>query len=457
MHVIPPPHAQDYDYLPQATEIRRAHSGSLLASIRWQLISGIFVVIFIVAAFGGWASTALLAGGAVAPGIISPDGSRRTIQHLEGGIIAEIKVRDGDFVEFGRPLVTLEDTQARASYEVLLRQYQTLTAIRARLTSEQLSREMIVFPDDLLAARRDPEVGNMLDVQQHLLVTRREAIAARQRILEQRIRQIQEKIAGSKAQVSSAKKRLGYVKEELEGKEFLLKKGYLPKPEVLKVRRASAEIEGDLGAYLASIAESKQRIGETRLELAALTAERADEIAAELDSTGRELATVKEQLAASEDTLNRTTITAPVSGTIVNLRFKTLGGVILQGDPILDIVPANDDLLIDARVSPTDIDVVYAGLPAQVHLSAYSQRVMPRIEGTVRSVSADSISDEQTGNPYYLARVEVNREKLSDLAADVELVPGMPAEVLIVTSERTLFGYLLQPFRDLLRRSLREV
>ena len=131
--------------------------------------------------------------------------------------------------------------------------------------------------------------------------------------------------------------------------------------------------------------------------------------------------------------------------------------MILQGEPILDIVPAEDDLLIDARVAPTDIDVVYPGLPAQVHLSAYSQRTMPRVEGTVRSVSADSMEDEQSGMPYYLARVEVDREKLSDLGPDIELVAGMPAEVLIVTSERTLFGYLLQPFRDLFRRGLREV
>ena len=457
MQVIPPPHAQDYDYLPEDAGARRAQDGPLLVSIRWQVFCGIVVVALIVAAFGGWASTAPLAGGAVAPGIISPDGSRRTIQHLEGGIIAAIKVRDGDFVEAGKPLVTLEDTQARATYEVLLRQYQTLTALRARLTAEQLGRDDIVFPEDLRAADTEPEMLDILAVQRHLFRTRHEALLARQRILDQRIRQIREKIAGSKAQVASAKKRLRFIKEELVGKEFLFNKGLIPKPELLAVRRAAAEIEGDLGAYVAAIAESQQKIGETELELAALSAERADEIADELDTTSRELARVKEQLAASEDTLNRTTITAPVSGTIVNLRFKTLGGVILQGDPILDIVPAEDDLLIDARVAPIDIDVVYPGLPAQVHLSAYSQRVMPRIEGTVRSVSADSMSDEQTGTPYYLARVEVDREQLSDLGPDIELVPGMPAEVLIVTSERTLFGYLLQPFRDLFRRGLREV
>lgn len=457
MQVLPPPQVQDYDYLPPESDNRKAQSGSLLASIRGQVIAGILVVILIIAAFGGWASTAPLAGGAVAPGIISPDGSRKTIQHLEGGIIASIEVRDGDFVEVGTPLITLEDTQARATYEVLLSQYRSLTALRARLTAEQLGRDSIDFPPDLLAAKSDPEVRGILNVQRHLFGTRREALAIRKRVLEQRVLQILEKIQGSEAQLASARKRLELVNEELEAKEFLLSKGLLPKPEVLSVRRALADIEGDRGAYRSAIAESEQKIGETKLELTALDAERADEVAAELDSTSRELARVKEQLAASEDTLKRTTITAPVSGTVVNLNFKTRGGVILQGEPILDIVPAEDDLLIDARVAPTDIDVVYPGLPAQVHLSAYSQRTMPRVEGTVRSVSADSMSDEQSGQPYYLARVEVDREKLSDLGPDIELVPGMPAEVLIVTSERTLFGYLLQPFRDLFRRGLREV
>ncbi len=457
MQVLPPPQVQDYDYLPPETETRRTPAGSLLASIRGQVIAGILVVILIIAAFGGWASTAPIAGGAVAPGIISPDGSRKTIQHLEGGIIASIEVRDGDFVEVGTPLITLEDTQARATYEVLLSQYRSLTALTARLTAEQLGRDSIDFPPDLLASRSDPEVRGILDVQRHLFATRREALAVRKRVLEQRVLQVLEKIQGSKAQLASAKRRLELVNEELEAKEFLLSKGLLPKPEVLSVRRALADIQGDRGAYRSAIAESEQKIGETQLELTALDAERADEVAAELDSTSRELARVKEQLAASEDTLKRTTIIAPVSGTVVNLNFKTRGGVILQGEPILDIVPAEDDLLIDARVAPTDIDVVYPGLPAQVHLSAYSQRTMPRVEGTVRSVSADSLNDEQSGMPYYLARVEVDRDKLSDLGPDIELVPGMPAEVLIVTSERTLFGYLLQPFRDLFRRGLREV
>jgi HlyD family secretion protein/epimerase transport system membrane fusion protein len=451
------PYARQYDYLPTISRGDRTDQAVLHASTRGPTRAGIAIVALLVAGFGGWAATAPLAGGAVASGVISPDSSRKTIQHLEGGIIGEIMIRDGEFVTAGQALLTLEDTQARAAYEVLLRQYQGLHAAEARLRAEELDRDAIDFSEDLLAAAGDPEVAAVLDVQRRLFATRKDAIAARKRVLEQRILQIRDQIQGFAAQLASAERRVQIVAEELKAKEFLLARQLLPKSEVLAVRRAWADIEGDRGEYRAAIAQSRQKIGETELERVSLDAERADEVAKELEKVRGELAKVKEQLAASRDTLKRTLITAPVTGTVVNLRFKTRGGVIMRGEPILDIVPANDDLLIDARVAPIDIDVVHPGLSAQVHLLAYRQRSLPKIEGKVRSVSADSLRDEQTGMSYYLARVEVDGEQLAGLDVDVQLLPGMPAEVLIVTGERTLFGYLLQPFRDVFRRSLREV
>jgi HlyD family secretion protein len=458
MHAIPSLHDQQYAYLPPPSEAQDADRAALRDSTRRPMLAGIGIVALLVATFGGWASTAPLAGGAVAPGVISPDGSRRTIQHLEGGIIGEIMVRDGDFVDIGAPLMTLEDTQARAANEMLLKQHSGLRAVQARLRAEQLGRDSIDLPADLLATADDPEVSDILSIQRHLFETRREAVASRKRVLRQRILQIRDEIRGFEAQLISSVQRLEIVEEELKGKEFLFEKSLLTKPQVLAVRRARAEILGDRGKFEAAIAQRRQQIGEAEIQLIVLDAVRADEIAAELEKTRGELAKLKEQLSASKDTLTRTTITAPVSGTIVGLRFKTRGGVVQRGEPILDIVPADEDLLIDARVAPIDIDVVHAGLVAQVHLSAYAHhRSMPRIEGKVRSVSADSLRDQQTGTAYYLARVEVDRAQLSGLSMDVQLVPGMPAEVLIVTAERTLLGYLLQPLLDIFRRSLREV
>jgi HlyD family secretion protein/epimerase transport system membrane fusion protein len=456
MQLIPPPGSQRFSYLPAETEGGEVDAAGLRASIRWPVLAGIGMVILFVAAFGGWAATAPLAGGAVAPGILSPDGSRKTIQHLEGGIIAEIMVRDGDFVNAGAPLVTLEDTQARTVYDVLLGQYNALRAVQSRLIAEQLESDAVEFPEDLLTSD-DPEVKKIVAMQRQLFVARREAHASGKRVLRQRIVQIRDQIRGLEAQLASTVKRLEIVNDELKAKEYLFSKDLLPKPELFEVRRAQADIEGDRGEYSASIAQSEQQIGETELQLFAQDAERAQEIAQEIDRVRGELAKITEQLGASEDTLGRTVITAPVSRTVVGLSFKTHGGVIQPGEPILDIVPADDDLLIDARVAPVDIDVVHPGLRAKVHLSAYSQRNLPQIDGIVRSVSADSLHDQQTGMSYYLARVEVDRDNLAHLGSNIQLVAGMPAEVLIVTEQRTRVGYLSQPFRDMFRRALREV
>jgi HlyD family secretion protein len=429
----------------------------LRASVRRPMFAGMAVLILLVGSFGIWGATAPLAGGAVASGVISPDGNRRTVQHLEGGIIAEILVRDGDTVETGAPLLVLEDTQARANHDVLQSQYQQLSATQARLVAEQLNRDNIVFPADLLVASNNPEVREFISIQQELFATRREALAARKRVLQQRILQTRDQIRGLQAQLASALQRIEIVSDELVAKEYLLAHSLIAKPPVLALRRTRAEIEGSAGEYTASIAQAEGQIGQTQMELIALDAVRADEVATELDKVRGALGKVREPLAASEDKLKRTTVTAPVSGAVLDLHFHTRGGVIRPGEPILDIVPAQEELLIDAHVAPSDIDVVFPGLLAQVHLTAYSKRRLPQIEGKVRSVSADSLKDDRTGTTYYLARVEVDREQIYRLDKNVQLVPGMPAEVMIVTEERTLFEYLLQPFLDVFRRGLREV
>ncbi|MGE3481412.1 MAG: HlyD family type I secretion periplasmic adaptor subunit [Gammaproteobacteria bacterium] len=432
--------------------------GALRTVMRGPTLAGIGSVILLVGGFTGWASTGLLAAGAIAPGVVSPDSSRKTIQHLEPGIVGEIMVRDGDHVEAGAQLVLMEDTLARATHDMLVKQSQSLMGRQARLKAEQLNQNHIDFPKELLEAAGKPEVTEILSVQLQMFVARRVALESRKRILQQRTRAIEEQIVGFEAQLAGARERVQIIDEELDGKRFLLDRMLVPKPQVLALERARTEITANIGQYQAAIAEGKQKITETELQLVGLDTDRADEIAAELDKVREEWGKVREQLRTTEDTLRRTVIVAPVSGTVVNLRFKTKGGIIQSGEPVLDIVPDKDELVIDAHVSPNDIDVVHAGLTAQVHFTAFAnRRSLPRIDGTVRSVSADTLRDEKTGAPYYLARVEVNREALAEaLGSEHSLVPGMPAEVLIVTGERTLFGYLLTPVRDIFRRSLRE-
>ena len=434
----------------------RRHGGKLALrqSVRGLSRIGMLLIVVFVGGFGVWAAIVPLAGGAIAPGIISPDGSRRTVQHLEGGIIRKLHVRDGDRVQHGQPLLVLESVQPQANHDLLLKQQQTYQITKARLDAELLDHDRIDFPEEFLSA--DADIQAVIAAQQELFEVRRAAHEAKNRVLSQRIRQLREQIKGFEAQVTSVARQIELIAEEAAGKRKLAEKGHLPKPELLRVLRMEAELAGRQGQYQAAISEAMQQIGEAELQIVANDTERADQVATHLDQLQTELNALEEKLVASRDVLNRTVIPAPVGGVIVDMKFKTEGGVIQPGAPILDIVPADDKLVIDAHISPMDIDVVHRGLHAQVQLSAISARSAPRIDGVVVSVSADRLIDEADSKPYYLARVEVDREEVRRVGSNVDLVPGMPADVLIVTGERTMANYLLRPFLDAVWKTLRE-
>lgn len=432
-------------------------AAALREDVRGPRRAGFLMIMIFIGGFGLWGAMAKLAGGAIAPGVISPDGSRRTVQHLEGGIIASLDVRDGDKVSANQPLVVLERLQVEAVLNAQLNQYYTLLALQARLRAEQSNAEQIDFPEELGEAKDSAAIRTIIDGQRAIFATRRAAHDMRREVLNQRIEQSLRQISALEAQASSASAQLGFIAQELDDKRHLFSKSLIRKPDLLALERAQASIQGQSGEYRGMIARAEQQIGETRSQILALEAERADQVSDQMDKARVELAAVTERVQASRDILARTSVTAPISGTVVNLRFKTIGGVIRAGEPILDIVPDEERLLIEARVSPNDIDVVHPGLGAQVHLTAFSRRAMPRIDGVVRTVSADRLVDPATSQPYYMARVEVDRSEMERLGSALVLVPGMPAEVLIVTQERTMFDYLVEPFRDAWRRSFREV
>lgn len=421
------------------------------APARW----GVALVAVFVLVFGSWGSLVPLDGGAVAPGVVNPDSGKKTIQHLEGGIIAELPVREGERVKAGQPIVVLESTQARAAHEALVQQQLSLLARKARLVAERAGLARIEWPAELRAAQAN--VKPVLDAQQEVFDTRRQTHASRREILAQRIEQLLHQIRGYEAQVLSASKQIGFVAEELSAKEYLVRRGLVPKPEALRLQRTDAEISGKMGEYQAEIARARQQIGEARLQILAVDAERADQIAGDFEKVRGELADVNEKLLASADVVRRTVVVAPVDGTVVDIKFKTLGGVVQRGEPILSIVPAGDELIVEARLTPVDVKAVHAGLEARLNLSAWSSRLVPKIPGIVRSVSADRLTDETTRQPYYLARVAVDRPTLQRMAPGVDLIPGMPVEVLVVTERRTMFDYLLRPFDDALWRSFREI
>lgn len=421
------------------------------APARW----GVALVVFFVLAFGSWGCLVPLDGGAVAPGVVNPDSGKKTIQHLEGGIVAELPVREGERVKAGQPLVVLESTQARAAHETLVQQQLSLLARKARLEAERAGLSRIAWPAELRAAQAN--IKPVLDAQQEVFDTRRQTHASRREILAQRIEQLLHQIRGYEAQVLSASKQIGFVAEELSAKEYLVRRGLIPKPEALRLRRTDAEISGKMGEYEAEIARGRQQIGEARLQILAVDAERADQIAGDFEKVRGELADVNEKLLASADVVRRTVVAAPVDGTVVDIKFKTLGGVVQRGEPILSIVPEGDELIVEARLTPVDVKAVHAGLEARLNLSAWSSRLVPKIPGIVRTVSADRLTDEATRQPYYLARVAVDRPTLQRLAPGIDLIPGMPVEVLVVTERRTMLDYLLRPFDDALWRSFREI
>jgi HlyD family secretion protein len=430
-------------------------SGSLKPSIAVPARLGKTIILVFVVVFGGWGYFAPLDGGAVAPGVINPDSGKKTIQHLEGGIIAEMRVREGEAVAVGQPLVVLESTQARAAFDSLVQQRWSHLAKKARLEAESAGQNQIDLPPELIST--DRRIRSVVEAQQDVFDARRLTYATRKNVLAQRIEQLMEQINGNEAQVESASRQIDFVSEELRAKEYLVGRGLVAKPEALRLKRVEAELSGKRGEYLATIARLRQQIGETKLEILSVDAERADQIATDAEKVRADLTEVTEKLHASADILQRTVVAAPVSGTVVDVKFKTVGGVVQRGEPIMSIVPSGDELMIEGRLTPLDRKAVHAGLLAQIHLSAYSSRVVPKIPGMVQTVSADRLLDDTTHQPYYLARVAVDRHTLERLAPNVDLIPGMPVEVLIVTERRTMFDYLSKPFRDAFWRSFREI
>ena len=433
---------------------KRRSADPLSAITRSPRRLGLMAVAAFVGVFGGWSAIAPLASATLAPGVISPDGHRKTVQHLEGGIIRAIHVREGDRVEAGEPLITLDDTKARAGDAEIRERLLNVLATAARLEAEQDDAEAIVFPP-LLRQAHSEDLQKVMEGQRKLLKSRRATYTGRTRILEARVRQLEEQNSGLREVIAAEDRKIELIDDEISSLQELLDKGLTQKPRVLALRRERADIAAEKATNRARIAENAQAVGETRLQLLTIGEERQEKINSDLADIRRVLAELHGQLPSREDILARTVIRAPISGTVMNLRVTTESGVIEAGQPLLDIVPDDGRPIVDARVRPTDIDRIKPGMRARVVLTAYRQRTLPLIHGTLRSISADALSDERAGQTYYLAKVEVSPEDIAGLE-EVELIPGMPAEVMLMDGERSLLGYLLGPILDSARRSLRE-
>ncbi len=423
--------------------------------VRTLIAAGALAALVGFGGFGGWAALAPLASAAIAPGTVTVDGNRKTVQHLDGGIIAEILVREGDRVAAGQPVMRLDDLETRSTIALLDGQVWALAAQEARLAAERDGRADVTFPAELTALTGERAVAEILAGQQRIFASRRTSLDSRAEVIRQRIAQQQAQIAALDAQRAAGRGQLALIAEEVVGVEIMVRQGLERKPRLLALQRQQVELEGQQGDLANRMAQAREAIAQAELEILSLRDDRQSEIATELRDVQVRLAEAREKRAAAAVRQGRRDVVAPVAGVVMKLRHFAPGAVVTPGGDILDLVPQDEPLVIDAHVSPTDIDVVRAGLPAKVVLSAFKSRTTPQLAGRVTRVSADALTDERTGTAYYRAQVEVDAGELAALDG-VHLQPGMPAETLILTGERTLLRYLLQPIEDSFRRAFRE-
>jgi epimerase transport system membrane fusion protein len=430
----------------------KASGSAVITSMNKPKNIGLLMFFLVFGVFGIWASVAPIEGAAHAPGSVTVRSNRQLVQHLEGGIVKEIVARNGDRVRAGDALLILDDTQPLAQLEITNLQYLAMSAMEARLIAERDGLEQINFPADLstLAQNAESEISS----QTQVFLTRKAALDGSVEVLEQRIGQLQSRLGGLRALQQSKQDLADSFAEELRDVQSLLVEGFADKNRVRELERNAAQLRGEAAELTANISSTEIEIGETRLQILQQEREFQNGVANELAEVQTGLKDANERLTALRSIVQRTTITAPVDGIVNGMQVHTVGGVVPPGQPLADIVPQNEELIVEARISPMDIDRVAIGQEAMVRFSSFSSSV-PNIFGNVINVSADALADPNTGMAYYSARVEVTPEGLRDLGS-LTLIPGMPADVFISTGSRTLLQYMMKPISSAMARSFIE-
>jgi membrane fusion protein, type I secretion system len=417
--------------------------------------SGLLVMVAGAGALGAWAAYATLSGAVIAPGFVKVDLNRKVVQHQEGGTVREIRVRDGDRVRQGQPLVVLDDVRVDASLEMLTLQLDAERAKASRLMAETAYGTRVAFPADLAKRENELKVIEILERERALFRARREAVESQTAALRKQKREVDDEAVALNEELAAEGRAIELQKEELKANEELLRQNYIQKTRVLTLQRAVAEYEARYGEHRAELAKAKQRASE--LELRILSAQNTYRQSAtdELKEATSKMYDLEERLRPSRDASQRQTVLAPIGGEIVGLRVFSPGAVVGPRDVLMEIVPEDKVLIVEARIRPEDINHVRAGSEADVRLTAYKYRTTPLVQGEVVYVSGDRLSDQQTGVSYYIVHVKVPTAALAK-AGDLKLQAGMPAEVFIRTDERTTFDYLFAPVTAYLRRAMRE-
>jgi HlyD family secretion protein len=420
---------------------------------------GLITAGFLIFGIGGWAALAQLAGAVIASGFVVVESNVKKVQHPNGGIVGQILVKEGSTVEEGQVILRLDDTVPRANLGVVRSQLDELMARQARLTAERDNVNTISFPEELHSRASEPQVETAIIGERKLFESRRQSRNGQRSLLQERVSQIHEEVRGLSSQRKAKENEISLIGQELKGVSELFAKNLVSIVRFMALQRDQAKLEGEHGQLGADIARARGRISEIELQIIQLEKDFSTEVLKELrDAEGR-IAELKERMIAALDQLRRIEIRAPQNGTVHQLNVHTVGGVIGAGETIMLIVPQSDQLVIEARVAPVDIDQITLGAPVQIRIMAGNQRTTPVIDGTVAHISADltreTASGGQPGQIYFQTRITISEQSIKNLG-ELKLVPGMPAEAMIETGSRTPLEFLLKPLQEQLARTFRE-
>lgn len=458
MHKPPeraPAPREEIDITPQPSVYEGEYAEKLPTNDKGYRRLGLLILLLAFGGFGTWAVTASLAVAVVAPGNVSMESFKRTVQHLEGGIVRELLVQDGDYVEAGDPLVILSDTQSRAQLQIARAQFLINRAMEIRLLAEQDDADLLEYPQELRESDL-PRVQEVLAVQQGLFVARRQSLTSTLESLDEQVVQMREQIEGLEALTRVNNQRIQSLQSEAEDFRSLFREGLGDNQRLRELERQVLQYQGENASHRSEMARLRSQISENEMQKEVRLQEFQKEVGEQLRDAQSQIAEAEERITSLQDQVNRTTIIAPVSGTVVGRQVHTVGAVIRPGDTIMDVVPSGDGFVVEARIPNRDIDNIYIGQPAEIRFSAFNQRLTNVIDGEIIHVSADSFEDEATGQRYYRARVRVTEEGQQDMTEQMQLLSGMPAEVMIRTGERTFASYIAKPITDMLSRAIRE-
>jgi len=428
----------------------------LRRGIRKLNLTGLAIIALLVGGIGAWATTAQLAGAVIAPGTIVVESFVKKVQHPTGGIVGEILVKNGSEVEEGQVVLRLDDTVTRANLGVQRSQLEELKTREARLLAEREDADAIVFPAQLDDRRNDPSVAMALGGEEKLFESRKAARTGKRDQLRERVAQTKEEIRGLSAQLAAKETEIALISKELVGVASLYEKNLVSISRYMVLQRDQTRLEGERGQFIADIARARGKISELELQIIQLDQDFRTDVLKELREAQGKIAELKEKVIAAEDQLKRIDLRAPQAGVVHDLQVHTVGGVISAADTVMLIVPRTDELVVEAKVTPSDIDQVATGAKAVVRIMAGNQRTTPQITGLLTRVSADLSKDSgESAQPYYQTRISLPTNEIARLK-DIRLVPGMPAEVFIQTHERSPLEYLLKPLHEQITRAFRE-